>query len=179
MICPHCGALLLDNAKYCESCGGLQPDYEQRIKKAEERSAEAASVQPAAERPLMKDEPAGSPVYSNFKNSVSLFFSNFVNFSGRSTILEFWYGALFYVLASVFLNIFVNPLISQLSSILSLAILIPFLSLSARRLHDIGKSGLWTLLIFTGVGMIPLLYWYMKLGEPEINQWGESAEMLA
>jgi len=178
MICPHCGALLLDNAKYCESCGGLQPDYEQRIRNAAERNAEAESVQPAAERPLFDAAAQDSPSYTGFKSSVMLFFRNITNFSGRSTILEFWYGALFYLLASLGLNLIIDPIVPLLSSLLSWVLLIPFIALSVRRLHDVGRAGWWVLLMLTGIGMIPLLCWYMKLGEPQTNQWGESAETI-
>lgn len=34
-----------------------------------------------------------------------------------------------------------------------------FASVTIRRLHDVGKSGWWYLLILTGVGIIPILYW--------------------
>lgn len=39
-----------------------------------------------------------------------------------------------------------------------------FASVTIRRLHDIGKSGWWYLLVFTVIGIIPILYWTSKKG---------------
>lgn len=37
-------------------------------------------------------------------------------------------------------------------------------SVTIRRLHDIGKSGWWYLLVYTVIGIIPILYWTSKKG---------------
>ena len=57
--------------------------------------------------------------------------------------------------------------------------LILFISGSIRRLHDLGKSGWWFLLIF--ISMITvlsfplvLLYLIFKEGEKQTNKWGDS-----
>jgi len=47
-----------------------------------------------------------------------------------------------------------------LVSIFQLFILIPSLALGARRLHEVGKSGWWQLLIITGIGIILLFVWW-------------------
>ena len=39
---------------------------------------------------------------------------------------------------------------------------IPTLAVSCRRLHDIDKSGWWILIMFTIIGIIPLIIWYAK-----------------
>ena len=62
------------------------------------------------------------------------------------------------------------------SSIFNLINLIPGLALSVRRLHDIGKCGWWNLLIFTLIGIIPLIYWACKKGETETNKFGDDLE---
>ena len=38
--------------------------------------------------------------------------------------------------------------------------MIPYFSVAIRRLHDIGKSGWWILLTFTGIGNILLIIWW-------------------
>ena len=37
----------------------------------------------------------------------------------------------------------------------------PLIAVMVRRLHDHGKSGWWLLSALTGVGMLPLLYWFL------------------
>ena len=49
---------------------------------------------------------------------------------------------------------------------------LPLLALGSRRLHDIGKSGWWQLLMFTGVGLIPLTIWFLREGQDEENIYG-------
>ena len=36
---------------------------------------------------------------------------------------------------------------------------LPAFAVGVRRLHDLNKSGWWILLIFTGIGIIPIVYW--------------------
>lgn len=80
---------------------------------------------------------------------------NYAVFTGRSQRAEYWYFVLFNIIISIVLGI-ISALISDDAGILrglySLAVLIPGLAVSVRRLHDIGKSG-WMLLI----ALIPLI----------------------
>lgn len=38
---------------------------------------------------------------------------------------------------------------------------IVLLAVMFRRLHDHGKSGKWLLIAFTGIGLLPLAYWFL------------------
>ena len=84
----------------------------------------------------------------SFFGAIKLGFRRYFDFKGRSTRAEYWWWALFAVLADVILSAVDikvgtfdwetgNGLISGL---FSLGILIPGLALGARRLHDINKS---------------------------------------
>jgi len=76
----------------------------------------------------------------SFPKAIKLGFKNYFKFSGRATRAEFWWWALLVTLGG---------LIPFLGWILRIALLIPSISVTARRLHDVGKSGwrqLWTLL---------------------------------
>jgi uncharacterized membrane protein YhaH (DUF805 family) len=58
------------------------------------------------------------------------------------------------------------------SLVVSLALIVPGLSVAVRRLHDIGKSGWWLLLIFAIiVGWIILLVWYCTAEKPEGDKY--------
>lgn len=50
------------------------------------------------------------------------------------------------------------------------------LSVSVRRLHDINRSGWWTLLYLTVIGTIPLLIMMCFDTNPRINKWGYPAK---
>lgn len=60
--------------------------------------------------------------------------------------------------------------------ITTLALVIPFLAVSARRLHDINRSGWWYLISLTGIGIILLIIWWAKEGETQSNLYGEPAK---
>lgn len=81
-------------------------------------------------------------------------------FSGRAERKEYWYFLLFTVLANVtclFLDNYLGTRhptarVGLIGGMFALAALLPTLAVSARRLHDTGKSG-WYLLL----GLVPLL----------------------
>ena len=67
-------------------------------------------------------------------------------------------------------------MISQvLGGLLSLALLLPILAVTARRLHDIGKSG-WLMLIglIPLIGWLLLIYWYVQPSAEGANDYGET-----
>ena len=89
-----------------------------------------------------------------FGESIKTCFSKYADFSGRATRSEFWWWALFVLLVSAAAGI-----ISEvLSGIFSLAVLLPYLAVGARRLHDTDRSG-WLQLI----GLIPLIGWIVLI----------------
>lgn len=71
----------------------------------------------------------------DFITAIKLYFANYFNFSGRSTRAEFWFAMLF-----IFIGNMIFQFIPVLSTIWSLAILIPTIAISIRRFHDAGKS---------------------------------------
>lgn len=83
--------------------------------------------------------------------AIRAYFSNYFNFSGRASRSEFWWAMLFVTLIS---------LIPIVNIIWSLATIIPSLSLTVRRLHDINRSGWHVLLgLLPPIGVIALLIW--------------------
>lgn len=75
---------------------------------------------------------------------------NYANFKGRASRQEYWMFILFniiFIFAITFIEAFLFGLYSSiLSNIYTLAILIPYIAVGVRRMHDTGKSG-WFLLI--------------------------------
>ena len=56
--------------------------------------------------------------------------------------------------------------------IVILIMLIPFTSVSIRRLHDVNRSGWWFLIQFTIIGLIPFYYWMVKPSDANSNKYG-------
>ncbi len=72
---------------------------------------------------------------------------NYTNFSGRATRSEFWWFIAFTFLVDVVSSILDSILgIGFISSLTFLGLLVPSISVTVRRLHDVGKSG-WFLLV--------------------------------
>lgn len=116
-----------------------------------------------------------------FQESIPLGFKNYFKFEGRSSRGAYWYWALFVVVASLgfgFVDgiLFGSSLATPISTLFGLVTLIPGISIGIRRLHDIGKSGWWTLIALTGIGILLLLYWGAQPGERSTNTYGSDSE---
>ncbi|MCT4664115.1 MAG: DUF805 domain-containing protein [Flavobacteriales bacterium] len=105
---------------------------------------------------------------------------NYANFQGRARRKEYWMFILFNFLISVGLSIIENILglasstgTGMISSLYSIAVLVPSIAVAIRRLHDTGKSG-WNLLWFLlpVIGWIILIVYYVKEGDQGSNEYG-------
>ena len=94
----------------------------------------------------------------NFGQAISTCFSKYATFSGRASRSEFWWFFLFQILVSIAASM----LGDVVAGLVSLAVLLPALAVGARRLHDIGKSGWWQLIMLTGIGLLLLIYWWAQ-----------------
>ncbi|MCH2046380.1 MAG: DUF805 domain-containing protein [Saprospiraceae bacterium] len=113
-----------------------------------------------------------------FTDSVSSFFNNYATFKGRSCRSEYWYATLFCFITLLalqavekMLGLFPNSDDYVLANIYNLIIMVPSLAVFARRMHDVGRSGWWYLLIFTIIGVIPVLIWLTRKGTEGPNKF--------
>ncbi len=112
----------------------------------------------------------------------------FATFSGRSRRKEYWYFTLVYVIAEIVLAVvdMATGLYSQstgigvLSGIFALAMILPSLSVTVRRLHDTGRSAWWLLIVLIPLlGAIVLLVFMILDGEPGSNRFGANPKAAA
>lgn len=108
-----------------------------------------------------------------FGKSIATCLSKYATFTGRASRSEFWWFFLFGILLSAGAGIADEARdIEAFAPLINLALLLPRLAAGARRLHDIGKSGWWQLLILTIIGIIPLVFWWVREGAGEENEYG-------
>lgn len=120
----------------------------------------------------------------SFGAAISSFFTKYATFSGRARRSEFWYAVLFTTLVSTAISIIAPGTMtevngfdvqqsSMLSNLWSLATLIPSLSMTWRRLHDVNKSGNYFFFVFLPiVGWIILLIQLVKDSATGDNVYG-------
>lgn len=114
-------------------------------------------------------------------NYYSICLSKFADFSGRARRREYWTFALVNCLIAMLLLILGlafgedSPASNIMVTIFYLIMLVPSLSVSVRRLHDIGKSGWYMFLsLIPLIGGLILLVWALMDSEPGENQYGKN-----
>ena len=107
----------------------------------------------------------------DFGTAIKTCFSKYGTFDGQASKGEFWYWFLFAFICGVVarvVDVFIIgiPVESYGTAYLigSVAFFLPSISVAARRLHDVGKSGWWQLIGLTGIGLIPLIIWWASDG---------------
>ena len=103
-------------------------------------------------------------------------------FSGRARRMEYWLFVLFYFIGNVVatvvdalfgLSLNVEHGTGLLRPIWDVAMLLPWLAVAVRRLHDTDRSGWWTLLIFIPIfGWLVLIVFHCIRGDAGTNRFG-------
>ena len=127
----------------------------------------------------------------SFTESIKTCFEKYIDFSGRASRSEFWWFFLFRFIVGL-----ITGLIPFLGGIIALALLLPGLAVTSRRLHDTNRTGWWMLLpigamaagAFLGVfglpfaaigilmgglvGFLALLMFLIQPSDPGPNRYG-------
>lgn len=126
-----------------------------------------------------------------FKEAVRSVLSQYATFSGRARRSEYWYFVLFTLLTAIAASIvggIIGGIIGDAATagvigmacyyLCCLALLLPGLAVSVRRLHDTGRSGWWLLISFVPlVGGIAILIFTLTDSKPD-NQYGPNPKGL-
>lgn len=128
-------------------------------------------------------------IFLNLKECIT---SKYARFSGRANRKEYWLFVLGNVIVSIALPLvgfILGMIVCAISTndaggivsvffavalvIWSIALIIPSLSVTIRRLHDLDKSG-WTIFVYLIplAGPIILLVWLCTKGTPTENKYG-------
>lgn len=129
----------------------------------------------------------------SFGSAIRSAFGKYATFSGRASRSEFWWFAVFVLLVDIVLYL---PLVLMLPAqssdpgatsgptlvitasllilgVFSLVVILPFLSVLVRRLHDTDRSGWWYWIVLVPfIGNIWLLVLLVLEGTPGANRFG-------
>lgn len=126
----------------------------------------------------------------SFVEAIKSGYQGYVRFSGRSSRSAYWYWVLYQVIVQVILAVvfgggqrvdggFVYEA-NMVANLWGLAHLLPGIAVGIRRLHDIDRSGWWTLIVLVPlVGWIVLLVFYCKRGTEGANRFGPDTQAAA
>jgi uncharacterized membrane protein YhaH (DUF805 family) len=112
----------------------------------------------------------------SFADAIRSVFSKYATFSGRARRSEFWWFTLFAIIVYIIVGI-IDAVAKNavLGIIVGLALLLPSLAVTARRLHDTGRSGWWILIgLIPFIGAIVLLVFECQDSQPGANNYGPS-----
>jgi uncharacterized membrane protein YhaH (DUF805 family) len=103
-------------------------------------------------------------------------------FTGRAQRAEYWYFVLFYAIVYIVLMVVdvalglynIESGFGVLSGIWALIHIVPGIGVAVRRLHDIGKSGWWYLLVLIPLVGIFIILIFLAKDSVNNNQYGIS-----
>lgn len=186
MFCQQCGTQIEDGLAFCTNCGAKQIKVDSVLDndatviddqippvinvQNNQPDQQGAYFQGYAQPNNYTTPDSNTPSTKknvSFLDAIKLFFVNFVNFKGRSTVREYWFVVLFNFIIGL-----VTSFVPELAMVVSLVLMIPGLSLSVRRLHDTGTSWVYLLMSFIPiVGFVLLIVRFCKKSDGD-NKWG-------
>ncbi len=107
-------------------------------------------------------------------------------FSGRARRKEYWFFFLFNILIAFVLGVidgligtFTETGVGILGTLYSLAVFIPGIAVSVRRLHDTNRSAWWLLIaLIPLIGAIVLFIFMILDSTPGANQYGSNPKAI-
>lgn len=172
VVCMKCGVLVGDGDKYCPTCGA-EPDPKAVI------CVKCGCALKSFQSSIKKQKQVSvNKNINTFNEAVVICLNKYGDFTGRACRAEYWYWRLLMFLVYIafwgFMSIIdydEDP--AAIYLIWCLAMLLPSLAVTVRRLHDIGKSGWWYFIaLIPIIGVILLLIWLCRDGVSNMNEYG-------
>ena len=188
MICQHCGNPLPEGAKFCSICG--QPQAQLTCSNCGTPVATDTTTPEAIKTsPTQKTNPVydWDPFELNELDTLTFVLTKkYIEFQGRASRSEFFRYNLMISLCLTIIPIMMsiiklvtNDIMTTivlyiLLGIIDLALILPGLAITVRRLHDTNKSGWYFLINFIPiVGPIWFLILMLTKGDTYTNNYGE------
>ena len=105
-----------------------------------------------------------------FIEAIKLASSRILDFNGRSRRSEFWWWMLIVIIANWLVSTFISNL--MISTLLAIIVMFFGLAVTARRLHDAGKSAWWVYISYA----IGIVYNFLASTSPAIVKVMEEAK---
>lgn len=183
-FCPQCGAEV--NGSFCPQCGAIieAVNTSSQSSGAGDNPFQAGSQAPsnAGLRMGSFGGGAGAADVPTFSEAFPMVMKKFATFSGRASRPEFWYFWLTCFLVNFIFNMIVqlvgqesavSNIVAIVQGLFSLAVIIPYIAVAVRRLHDTNRTGWWCLLLLVPViGWIILLIFLAGAPTPGTNMYG-------
>lgn len=114
----------------------------------------------------------------SFNGAIAICLRRYATFEGRAPRSEYWWFALFMILASIVADILDSVIFGGRPGLISdltwLALLLPSIAVQVRRLHDIDRTGWWWWIVLVPLlGWILLLVWDCTPGTEGPNRYGD------
>ena len=115
----------------------------------------------------------------DFQTSIKTCFNKYADFSGRALRSEFWFFCLFGFIAGI-ATVIIDVMVlgysiesyGPINLLFTVALILPGIAVTTRRLHDINKSGWWQLIELTIIGILLIVIWNATEGEKKKNKYG-------
>lgn len=148
------------------------------------RQTIGTSVPTTGQAAVVSSPLSDQSLFGYFRTSIS---GNYANFRGRARRKEYWGFVLFFALTVIFVTVAgvvidaalgnldsEEPVFTSLFAVLVvLAMIVPALAVTVRRIHDIGLSGWFILLgLIPTFGNLIILVFAMIPSQKRENRWG-------
>lgn len=153
--CNSCAIDVGDDANFCPNCGGVV------------MVVGAASQNTKSTYDQTGGQTTSQQASITFQDAITLGFKNYVNFNGRASKGEFWWFFLFCFLGAAIAAV----LSEKLGLIFNLAVCLPLIAVTTRRLHDTDRSGWFQLLYFIPLLGALAIYFFCSQDPKEPNRF--------
>ena len=106
--------------------------------------------------------------------------THYLDFSGRCERKEFWYFFSYHIVLSLFMLLLDQSFFDTYYCTLVYLLILspPLLSVLIRRLHDVNKNSLWSLMFFVPPLIFYILYLLTKESPLNSNEYGPSPKLI-